>query len=282
MLRALKGLIDASLSQLDLFGSTRLAPPAGLVNCPRPRGGVERVSAGGADVAGRPLPVPPLTTTTRTELGGRLLARLEALGLRGIERCRVTRNRSVMVSFGAGVLRVHEGFAAAHDDVLRSIVLFVNGRGATRRAARRALIALEMPRGPEDRGRRREQLHPDDRPLARRLVDAHARFNRERFDGALSTVPIHVSRRMRTMLGHYSAGTKEGEPGRIAISRRHIRRHGWREALDTLLHEMVHQWQDETSRPIDHSGEFRRKARAVGISASARRAPPAQPPRLTA
>ena len=39
-----------------------------------------------------------------------------------------------------------------------------------------------------------------------------------------------------------------GEPAEIAISRTHIRRHGWDEALHTLLHEMVHQWQAETGR----------------------------------
>jgi hypothetical protein len=43
--------------------------------------------------------------------------------------------------------------------------------------------------------------------------------------------------------------------------------------LDTLLHEMIHQWQDETHRPIDHGRAFRAKAREVGITASARRAP---------
>jgi hypothetical protein len=41
--------------------------------------------------------------------------------------------------------------------------------------------------------------------------------------------------------------------------------------LHTLLHEMVHQWQDEAGHPIDHGGTFRKKAREVGITASARR-----------
>jgi hypothetical protein len=41
------------------------------------------------------------------------------------------------------------------------------------------------------------------------------------------------------------------------------------EVLDTLLHEMVHQWQDETGRPVDHGREFRRKAREVGIEPTA-------------
>jgi hypothetical protein len=41
--------------------------------------------------------------------------------------------------------------------------------------------------------------------------------------------------------------------------------------LHTLLHEMVHQWQDETSRTIDHGATFRAKAREVGIAPYARR-----------
>ena len=68
-----------------------------------------------------------------------------------------------------------------------------------------------------------------------------------------------------------SGGSSEHGPAEIAISRRHLRRHGWQEALHTLLHEMVHQWQDETGQPIDHSSVFRRKAREVGVVAGATR-----------
>ena len=76
---------------------------------------------------------------------------------------------------------------------------------------------------------------------------------------------------MRARLGHYTAATKTGDPPEIAISRRHLRNHGWDEALHTLLHEMVHQWQDERGLAIDHGPTFRRKAREVGISPFARR-----------
>jgi hypothetical protein len=55
----------------------------------------------------------------------------------------------------------------------------------------------------------------------------------------------------------------------IAISRRHIRRDGWAEATATLLHEMIHQWQAKTGRPVDHGPEFRHKARQLGIEPSA-------------
>jgi hypothetical protein len=76
---------------------------------------------------------------------------------------------------------------------------------------------------------------------------------------------------MRARLGHYMSAAPSGEPSEIVVRRRHSRRHGWEEALHTLLHEMVHQWQDETGHPIDHGRVFRAKAREVGVVASARR-----------
>ncbi|MFM8909711.1 MAG: SprT-like domain-containing protein [Gemmatimonadota bacterium] len=49
-------------------------------------------------------------------------------------------------------------------------------------------------------------------------------------------------------------------------------RDGFAAALETLLHEMVHQWQHEQGLPIDHGAEFRRKCREVGAIPSAKRA----------
>lgn len=199
-----------------------------------------------------------------------LLGRLRALGLRRIRRCRLTRNRNVMVSFGGDELRVHEGYLRAPDDVLAAIVRFVEGATrAERLRARRRLLAF--PIETRAAARRRGGTHPDDRALAERLTEWHARYNLEHFRGELSALEVRVSRRMRARLGHYIAATAAGEPAEIAISRRHLRRHGWDEALHTLLHEMVHQWQDEQGLPIDHGTMFRRKAREVGISPCARR-----------
>jgi len=96
-------------------------------------------------------------------------------------------------------------------------------------------------------------------------------MNAEKFGGVLTTPPIRVSRRMKSRLGHYTHRRPAGEGGEIVISRRHIRRHGWEQALQTLMHEMVHQWQDENGLTVDHGRQFRAKARAVGISPLARR-----------
>jgi hypothetical protein len=115
------------------------------------------------------------------------------------------------------------------------------------------------------------RTHPDDEPIAMQLHEWHVRLNAERFGGTLGPIAVRVSRRMRSRLGHY-APAQRGAPAEIAISQRHVKRHGFAQALQTLLHEMIHQWQDETRRPLGHGADFREKAREVGITARAARA----------
>jgi len=175
-----------------------------------------------------------------------------------------------MVSYRGRELRVHEGYLSAPPEVMTAIVTFVSGRtAASRRLARRRILAYPIARAP--RTRRPDAPHPDDAPLAKRLTEWHRRFNERYFGGALKTIMVRVSRRMRARLGHYMSAAPSGEAAEIVVSRRHIRRHGWEEALHTLLHEMVHQWQDETGHPIDHGRLFRSKASEVGVAPSARR-----------
>jgi hypothetical protein len=136
-------------------------------------------------------------------------------------------------------------------------------------------LSLELqprPRKRRAKGKRApERTHPADERLARELARAHRELNTGKFDGKLGTIPIRVSRRMKSRLGHYTLRGQESCDPEIVISRRHIRRHGWDEAVQTLLHEMVHQWQDESGLPVDHGREFRHKARAVGIIPKAKR-----------
>jgi hypothetical protein len=215
-----------------------------------------------------PAAAPPRPTPAEAEA---LLADLRRLGLKGIERLRFTRNRTVMVSFSGGELRVHEGYRAAPAEVRRAVAQFVSGRTRAERArAREAILAYQIPRGALP-PRRRPRPRPEDEPAVAQLR------------------PVRLSARMVTRLGHYTAASPAGDAAEIVIGREHIRRHGWEEALHTLLHEMVHQWQDEAGHPIDHGATFRRKAREVGITPSARRhvvpvrkARPAPPPPATA
>ena len=213
-----------------------------------------------------------------------LLSRLRSLGLPagadtgGIDTLRLTRNRTVMVSFRNGALRVHRGYLGAPEPVLRAIVAFVRARTrAQRAAAQREIVAFPAHAGDAEGARsarpsRRERTDPADESMVRVLEEWHRRYNARHFGGRLSPVPIRVSRRLRRRLGHYTAALPSGLPAEIVIGRSHIRRHGWEEALHTLLHEMVHQWQDESGLPIDHGSSFRRMAREVGITPAARRA----------
>ncbi len=201
----------------------------------------------------------------------KLLAKLLSLGLAHVRRVVLTRNRSILVSVKGFDLRVHEGFVDAPTEMHVQIVRFVMARRKwERQAARDAIIGYPLPRHTKP-ARAPEKTHPDDEPLAERLAEWHTRLNGERFGAQLKTVPIRVSRRMLRRLGHYAPGVEGGGP-EIAISARHCHRDGFASALETLLHEMVHQWQHENALPIDHGADFRRKCREVGAVPSAKRA----------
>ena len=142
-----------------------------------------------------------------------------------------------------------------------------NTRG--RRAGREGVQANAGDRGPDGRGQ--EPARPGDGALITQLTEAHRQLNGQWFAGTLKGIPLRLSGKMATRLGHYDPGSRHLAP-EIVMSRTHIAKHGWREAMHTLLHEMVHQWQHETGRPVDHGPEFRNKAREVGITPAARRA----------
>jgi hypothetical protein len=203
-----------------------------------------------------------------------LKARLQRLGLRRQYRVTLTMNRTVVVSYSGGELRIHNSFLGASEEVWRAIITFVHGRThLARNEARRAILEFPVPRSTDAPRRKRspERTNPADLPMIRELSRWHQAYNGERFGGALKTVPIRVSRRMKSRLGHYCPAGQGCDP-EIVISRRHIRRDGWGEALHTLLHEMVHQWQDEQGLVVDHGSSFRAKARAVRITPLACRA----------
>ncbi|MDX2185252.1 MAG: SprT-like domain-containing protein [Gemmatimonadaceae bacterium] len=198
--------------------------------------------------------------------GDELLAALRARGLVRMARLVLTRNRRTMVSWRGTTLRVHAGYAQAPEHVWRAIVQFVEARTRREQAeGRAALLAWKLPADAPVRARRATVTHPEDAPLVARLAQWHTELNVSRFGGTLGPIAIHVSRRLARRLGHY-VPPGEGAAAEIVISRRHIRRHGWESARETLLHEMVHQWQAETGRPLDHGSEFRRKAREVGCA----------------
>ena len=218
-------------------------------------------------VAGSSAPAAPIKALVET----RFLELLRRRGLKSITTLKLTKNARVMVSYHGPAMRIHRGYLDAKPEVLDAIVRLVEGRTkAIRREAGKFVVA-NAPPGISDEATRRERTHPDDEAWSARLVEEHRRLNAERFSGTLRPIAVRVSRRMKSRLGHYSPGIR-GTPAEIAISRRHIRRHGWPDALETLVHEMVHQWQAETGLPLDHGPNFRRKAVEVGIRPRAKRA----------
>ena len=174
-----------------------------------------------------------------------------------------------------GVLRLHLGYAYAPDRVLRAIVRFLNPRvpRVLRRLAEREFLAFPVqeyaPSGP--RAERRERARPGDLALLHRLETLHRELNARHFGGALGAIPIRLSGRMRTRLGELAVDVRTGRPLEIGLSRRHLTRHPWAEVEETMLHEMVHQWQAECGLPVDHGPTFRRKAREVGVLPLAKR-----------
>ena len=179
----------------------------------------------------------PLDSAPEADLPRRLLR----LGLPARTTITLTRNRSVLVSYGPATgLRLHAGYAWAGDDVLAAIVTFLKPRAS-----------------------RAERLE-----ARRRLVRLHQILNERHFGGRLATIPLRLSTRMASRLGEYQAAG-DGHTAAIVLSHRHLRRDGWSALTETLLHEMVHQWQDERGMPLDHGAGFRRKAREIGIPAAA-------------
>src|SRR6266480_7208 len=92
-----------------------------------------------------------------------LTERLQRLGLGTQYRVRLTTNRTVVVSYSGGELRIHNSFLSANEEVWRAIITFVHGRTrVARREARRTI--LEFPLGwtdaPRRRRRAREQTNP--------------------------------------------------------------------------------------------------------------------------
>lgn len=205
--------------------------------------------------------------------------RLTALGVRSVARVRVTDNRTVLVSLSRHrVLSVHRAFEGAPDDVLRAIVRFVAPGMArdARKAEQRSIVEWYKTNGTKGTKETKGLVRRPDRPLAAdrvaldRLALLFSDYNQRHFLGTLPAIPIRLSGRMRTRLGHLLLDAA-GTPQEITISRRHLAKHGWTEVEHTLLHEMVHLWQCTEGHAVDHGPVFRAKARETGVTAAARR-----------
>lgn len=206
---------------------------------------------------------------------GDLADRLRVCGLPPSMHVVGHRNLWVLVTLTArGVLRVHEGYSHAPDDVIAAIATWARPRVPRRLrvlAGRRFAafpVHLHCPSPQRARQRPAERAEPEDVARLERLSRLHEACNQRWFDGTLQPVVLRLSGRMRRRLGEFRPA-EAGALAEIAISRRHLRRHGWQAVIETLLHEMVHQWQAETGRRLGHDRAFRRKCAEVGIEGGA-------------
>ncbi len=192
------------------------------------------------------------------------------LGLAAGTPLTLTRNRNVVMSWSArGGLRLHAGYAWAPDHVLAAVVRYLRPRLPRRErlAARRHFLAFPVDRYVASRPRpaaARRMIPPRHRDSVARLAALHQQLNQRHFGGRLPAIPIRLSERMSTSLGELRAD-RAGRPTEIIVSHRHLVRDAWSAVIDTLLHEMVHQWQGEHGLSIDHGVTFRRMARTLGI-----------------
>jgi hypothetical protein len=204
-----------------------------------------------------------------------LETRLRAAGLSPAVPVVPHTNRRVLVTLTPrGALRVHAGFRFAPDPVLAAIAQWARPRlrRAERLAAGRILAAFPVhahvpPAAP--RRRPRPPTDPGEAARLERLYALHELLNARHFGGLLGAVELRLSARMRRRLGEFRPGSSCEPVPVITLSRRHLRRDGWSRITETLLHEMVHQWQAETCRPLGHGAEFRLKCSELGIEGRA-------------
>lgn len=204
-----------------------------------------------------------------------LCRRLELLGVN--LPVAVHENRTVLVSLTKrGVVRIHRGFAYASDRTLQAVIRFVKPatRRPMRRRAEQEVISFPVDEYVPPRRLRikRARQRPGDSKLLAELRGAHEHLNRVHFAGALSSIRFRISDRMRTRLGELTLDAQTQKVVEIAISRRHLNLDRWKEIEDTILHEMIHQWQAERGLEVDHGATFRAKARQIGVLPRANRA----------
>jgi len=135
-----------------------------------------------------------------------LLAQLRGLGLEQVDTLLLTRNRRTMVSIRGRVLRVHEALPSRPTPVHQAVVDFVMARrrGPRRAAALAAIVEFARTIQADGPPSRLPRTHADDVAWADRLAEHHDGYNLDRFGGTLTRIPIRVSRRMQSRLGHYA------------------------------------------------------------------------------
>lgn len=108
----------------------------------------------------------------------------------------------------------------------------------------------------------------DFRETAKFLHEWVERFNEE-FKLGIDTPAIRIERVRATRLGSYRDGRNgHGLNHEITLNTRHLRTASVSDILDTLLHELLHEWQDLHGKPGKHNyhnRQFIEKAASYGL-----------------
>ena len=202
-------------------------------------------------------------------------------GARRLERVTFRANRSTIWSLtrGGRALNLHEGYRRAPDSVLRAFGVIVTRAhrpdGSYRDACRvvrdwpgvdRAIRMRRTARKPGQRRRRMTRCQGTEAERAR-MRALYERLNEARFHDRLPTdIPLRISRRMKTRLGHMAAEGSADQRlvGEVALNRVLFRRGNEAVLVETLLHEMAHVAAYLFDGHAGHGPPWRRWAAAAG------------------
>ncbi|MDX1647293.1 MAG: SprT family zinc-dependent metalloprotease [Longimicrobiales bacterium] len=213
------------------------------------------------------------------------LQELRRRGATGLRRVRFRENRRTLWSLtrGGRALNVHAAYRGAPDTLLDAFALLVREGGiaseASRRAARRLREwpplreAVREARARYARRRRNghEKGHCCGTEAQRRYLHAlFDYFNATRFGNGLpGDIPLRLSRRMTSALGHMRPGKRQDGVryvAEIALNVDLMLEGNGAERVDTLLHEMAHAADYLESGHRGHGPSWRVWARRVGCS----------------
>ncbi len=213
------------------------------------------------------------------------LRALHVRGARRIRRVHFRDNRSTIWSLTCDgtVLNVHAAYRAAPDPLLDAFATLATAKTTRSRAWRDATDRVRnwpaLAHALEDARRRHADERaeprgagivpccgtPRQRNYLRRLYDY---LNHTRFGGRLpDDIPLRLSRRMRTALGHMLPGADNAGDRRvaeIALNVDLLLPGNGAERLDTLLHEMAHAADYLETGARGHGASWRAWARRIG------------------
>lgn len=189
--------------------------------------------------------------------GAEVLQLLRSAGAKRLVRVTFRANRSTIWSLtrGGRALNLHEAYRTAPVSVLRAFGVVASRANRPDGSYRNACRAVREWPGLDYALHRQRDVSKDvdvqrrstpckgtveERARMRALYD---RLNETRFRGRLPTdIPLRISRRMKTRLGHMAPAGNTGAPavGEIALNRALFLTGNEAVLSETLLHEMAH------------------------------------------